>query len=302
MSTREWKKILAGVLLPAPLIVLAVYGMQGVMRKPSSGEARLSPVLSNEDRLKLKTYQRPCKKGEECEAPLACLPHPGLFKAYCTDSECVTDAQCQEGYSCQVLQSWDNGLGIRKCIPLGIRKEGERCVSIPASQDEACWPGLLCGLDWCGRPCKKGVPGTCPEGFFCADVTPGPLCLPACELSGCPEGQECIRFNQGVSACAVVHGGNCQQTGCLSGQTCERLDREDRPREVWMQCVTPCGKEGHPSCPQGLICEYFSCKKPCDPEALDDCGPGYRCGRFRPERPWVCMFDQRKSGPRAGTR
>lgn len=69
-----------------------------------------------------------------------------------------------------------------------------------------------------------------------------------------------------------------------------------------MQCVTPCGDEGQPSCPQGLVCEYFTCKKPCDPEVPDACAPGYRCGRFRSERPWVCMFDQGKSGPQAGAR
>jgi hypothetical protein len=185
---------------------------------------------------------------------------------------------------------------VRACIPVGVRQEGQRCVSIPADQEEACSLGLICGANWCGRPCKRDVPASCPEGFFCADATPGPLCLPACEARGCPAGQECIRFSKGVSVCAVVRGENCQQSGCPSGQTCDALDREDRPGEIWMDCATRCGK-GDASCPEGAFCQRTYCRTPCDPEGPNVCGQGYYCGRFGPDEPWVCRFDRRRAKP-----
>ena len=42
-------------------------------------------------------------------------------------------------------------------------------------------------------------PSSCPEGFFCADTTPGPACRPTCEGRDCPEGQQCIRDRKGAS-------------------------------------------------------------------------------------------------------
>lgn len=284
---------MAGLLLAAPLVVLIVHtGWHRLQDKPL-GELEISPVLSFEERLKRVTYQRECGKQKPCEPPLGCLPYPGLFKAYCTDSECVTDAQCQDGFSCQVLRTWGDGPRVRACVPIGIRKEGQRCTSIPADREEACGAGLICGADWCGRPCKREDPTSCSEGFFCADMTPGPLCLPTCEARGCPEGQHCVSFNQGASTCATVHGPNCRQSGCGAGQECVVLQREDRPGEVWMHCATPCGGE-KPPCTEETVCHRSYCRRPCDPEAPGDCGPGYSCGRFEENGPWVCRFDRRR--------
>jgi hypothetical protein len=282
----------AGLLLSAPLVLIAVYTVREHL-SARTDEGSISPILSFEERLRLVTYQRPCGKGRQCEPPLGCLPYARDFTSYCTDSECLTDEQCREGFRCQTLRT-SQGPQVRACIPLGARQEGQRCESIPASQSEACGAGLLCGAGWCGRPCQKGAPESCPRGFFCADVTPGPLCLPSCETAGCPEDQRCVSLNRGASACRAVHGDNCQQAGCPAGQACEVFEREDHPDEVWMACTTACGRQDAPStCPEGLVCEYFSCKKPCDPKGPEVCGPGFYCGRFRPDRPWVCRFDRR---------
>jgi hypothetical protein len=291
--------VVAGGLLAAPLVVIIVHTVWQRTRAPVPEELEISPVLSFEERLKLVTYQRECGKQKPCEPPLGCLPYPGLFKAYCTDSECVTDAQCREGFSCQVLLTWGSGPRVRACVPVGIRQEGQRCTSIPADREEACGPGLVCGADWCGRPCKTEEPTSCSEGFFCADVPPGPLCLPSCEARGCPEGQHCVSFNQGASTCVLVHGAHCRQSGCGAGQECVVLQREDRPGEVWMNCSTPCG-EDKPPCAEGTICHRSYCRRPCDPDASGDCEPGYHCGRFEAAGPWVCRFDRRRTRSPSG--
>jgi hypothetical protein len=283
---------LSGLILAVPLILIAIYVARDGIQRPIEEERAISPVLSFEERRRLPTYQRECGGDKECEPPLGCLQAPALFKFRCTDSECVTDEQCREGFTCQVLRTVKGPL-VRACIPVGVRQEGQRCVAIPADQEEACAPGLICGGDWCGRPCKKGVAESCPQGFFCTDVSPGPLCLPTCEARGCPEGQACVAFHPGTSACAVVHGVNCQQQVCLSGQECVRLDREDRPGEVWMECATRCGKDNS-SCPEGTFCHRTYCHTPCDPEGSNTCKPGYYCGRFRTDEPWVCRFDRRR--------
>jgi len=296
---RAWLGVLAGLLLLTPLVLILVMQRQRVHPVPP-GKEHVSPILSAEERQRLPTYQRPCTRAEECESPLGCLPDPRAFQAHCTDSECLTDAQCREGFTCHLLLTRGDGPRVRACVPLGLRQEGQRCLSLPRDQEQACGPGLLCGADWCGRPCEQGDSVRCPAGFFCADVTPGPLCLPTCEGHSCPPGQSCVRFGHEVSACAVVHGANCQVTGCAAHQRCDTLHREDRPGEIWMQCSTPCGKQGQPGCPAGLICEYFSCKKPCDPQVPGTCAEGYRCGQFREGGPWVCRFDRRDASEPSG--
>ncbi len=293
MTRRALLGLLAGLLLSVPLIIIAAYAAWEGLRLPVEEAIPVSPVLSMEERLRLATYQRECGKGKECEPPLGCLPIPALFKSHCTDSECVSDTQCREGFSCQVLRTV-KGPRVRACLPVGIRQEGQRCVSIPSDKEEACGPGLLCGADWCGRPCKGAALGDCPEGFFCADVSPGPLCLPTCAERSCPDGQGCVSFNRGASVCAVVHGVNCRQSDCPSGKECVVLQKEERPGEAWMECAQPCG-EGRPSCPEGRICHRTYCQRPCNPEETDTCGPGYVCGRFRADEPWVCRFDRRRT-------
>lgn len=297
MNRRTAQGVLVGLLLAVPLMTIVVFAVQGGIRPRAPGVPTISPVLSVEERSKLVTYQRRCRKGEECEPPLGCLPDPRVFMAHCTDSECMTDAQCREGFTCQVLRTWGNSPRVRACIPLGVREAGQRCISIPVDREEACGSGLLCGASWCGLPCERERPEACPVGFFCADVTPGPLCLPTCEARGCPRGQECIHFHQGTSVCARIHGANCQQSPCPSGQECEVLQREDRPGEAWMACVIPCGKPGQAACPAGLVCEYNACQTPCDPKGPNTCEAGFRCGRFASEGPWVCRFDRHGDGP-----
>ncbi|HZI13675.1 MAG TPA: hypothetical protein VE153_25080 [Myxococcus sp.] len=155
-----------------------------------------------------------------------------------------------------------------------------------------CGPGLICGGEQgiCGRPCSKEDAASCPENFFCADTKPTALCLPTCEKSGCPEGQYCTRYAEGASACAKVHGVNCQQTPCSEHQQCELDHETSRPATVWMHCAQYCRKDPS-SCPPGRICDGWGCFPPCDPSGPNTCAEGYRCIQRRPTRPWVCLPD-----------
>ncbi len=291
MNWRMLLGVLAGLLLPVPLVLL----FSGVMhpRPWSQGPqgVRISPVLDVEERTRRLTYRRHCQQSAECEPPLGCLADLRVMTHYCTDSQCMTDEQCAEGQVCRPLSTVGGGPLVRFCVPVGVRREGERCLYLPGDKDEACGPGLLCSEGWCGRPCQGGEAVRCPEGFFCAQEAPQPVCLPTCEAQGCPAGQECVRYEQGTSACAVVYGPSCQQSPCADGRECNVESAARRPGKVWMECVQECGAEG-PNCPEGFACNRWHCQPACDPQVPKACGEGYRCEQTRPDRPWVCQPDR----------
>jgi hypothetical protein len=291
----SWRVALAaflGLLLPVPLMLLGGAFIQGV-QPLGPGSARVSPVLSGEDRAKRVTYGSHCRKATDCEAPLACLGDSRFGSLYCTDSRCMTDAQCPEDSVCHPLTTLEGSPLVRFCVPVGPRQEGEPCLELPSKRTSACGPGLLCGgkgLGWCGRPCHKSEPTSCPEGFFCADVSPEPICLPSCEGRRCPEGQQCVLDDEGASACAVVYGTECQQSPCPDGQKCRTLLSPENPGEAWMQCIHPCDPK-NPMCPDGLVCARHRCQQPCEPWKPGTCGAGLRCEQRKPEAPWICEPD-----------
>jgi hypothetical protein len=291
----NWRKVLsacAGVLLALPLVLL----LGGLLRPEVPAEAptgvRISPMLDIEQRTRLMTYGRPCLSSTECEPSLGCLYEFRYKHAYCTDSQCTTDAQCPEGQVCGQLATEDHGPLVRICIPVGVRQEGESCFKVPADQKGACTAGLVCGgMDhWCARPCHLGAPEECPEGFFCADTTPQPVCLPTCEKRGCPAGEQCIRFGEGSSTCAHVYGTNCQQSPCPEGERCTVRNDPMQPGKAWLRCVTECGKD-LPPCAAGMVCDDWQCVPGCDPRGPSVCGEGYRCRQPWPDSPFACRPD-----------
>jgi hypothetical protein len=281
------------VLLPLPLVVSFL--LPRFMNAPT--QPGLSPVFPIEVRRQLLTYHRACQTSADCEAPMGCLAHWRLKAPLCTSSECTTDLDCKEGYACQVLETEGTGPRVRVCLTQGRRKEGEPCSSAPYGQQDACEPGLRCLEGWCGRPCSKEEPTSCPEGFFCADNPVAPACLPTCLGRRCPEGQQCVQFDtrvpqpHTVSACSVVHGTHCQESPCPEGQRCfHQEEPSDRPGEVWMSCVQDCDS-GKPACPEGTACDVFFCRELCDPDVADSCGPHRVCARRAPDLPWMCRPD-----------
>lgn len=249
MNWRLIGSILGGLLLAAPLAGLLASTMSQRLHALPARVARLSPVLSEEERRQLMTYGRDCVRRADCDAPLGCLPNVRARRTYCTDSVCETDAQCPERFSCVPLWTVGDGPLVRYCIPAGVRKEGESCIEIPESQESACEPGLRCADGWCGRPCQLDNPASCPEGFSCADFRPGPTCRPTCEGRTCPPGQHCMHDRSGASVCAVVYGPD--------GRICDRGS-----------CLKPCDPDGPNMCEEGFRCLRYVDSQPwaCRPD------------------------------------
>lgn len=289
----NWRTLLAvlgGLLLPIPLVWAIMSGQFQRPTGPATGGKQISPVLTYEQRSNLQTYRRECLRKEDCEPPLGCLLDTRAGWFYCTDSECATDAQCPEAFTCQPHPTRDGPL-VRTCIPPGIRKQGENCISIPVGPQQACEPGLLCAEGWCGRPCQREDPESCPEGFFCGDTTPGPACLPTCEAMPCPSGLRCVRDERvGASSCAVVHGQDCQLNPCPNGGKCMAVFGSSKAGQVWMECYPQCNKD-LPPCPEGFLCEGRVCRKACDPSRPEVCEPGFKCLRRIEQQPWTCQPD-----------
>jgi hypothetical protein len=283
-----------GMLLPLPLVLLLWALLKPALPLETPAGVRLSPMLDHEQHMRLTTYRRECGPGAGCEPPLGCLYESRYRQAYCTDSQCMTDAQCPEDQVCRALATKEAGLLVRICVPVGVRQEGENCDPAPKDKGHACVAGMVCGghdTSWCGRPCHLGShTGECPEGFFCADTGPEPVCLPTCETRGCPEDEQCVQFEEGASVCAHVYGANCQQSPCPEDRKCWVLTRPPHPRKAWMECLERCGKE-FPPCGAGKLCDVWQCLPSCDPQGPNLCGEGYRCRQPWPDSPFACHPD-----------
>jgi hypothetical protein len=295
LLTALWRKRVAvsiGVLLPLPLVVV----LWGLVRPDVPANVppgvRVSPMLTHDQRMRLMTYGRRCGLDrEQCEPPLGCLFDVRYSRSSCTDSECLTDEQCLEGEVCRRLATRGDGPQVRRCIPVGVRQEGEGCIDLPDDKQSACAGPLLCSgriEEWCARPCRLGDAKGCPEGFFCADTLPQPACLPSCAKRGCPPDQQCISFSEGASVCAHVYGPQCQQTPCAHGLKCSVTDDPPHPGTVWMECVEPCG-EGASPCGVGKVCDGWHCLPACDPHGPEVCAEGYHCTRRGEHKPYSCQ-------------
>jgi len=289
MRWRMPATLLVGLLLVLPLAwVLHVTLFKGLRPTP---EAKVVPMLSPQERQRLMTYERPCTGRKDCEPPLGCFFNTRSRWMYCTDSRCMTDQQCAEDMVCRTLKTQGGGPPIRQCTLVGVRKEGDPCVDMSSLRDAACERGLLCQHRRCGRPCRLDEAGSCPEGFFCRDGLNGPSCLPTCEGRACPEGQQCVRLDEGISVCTEVHGQDCQRTPCPGGHECFVQAPFNHPGEVWMTCLIPCGARDTPDCPEGFVCEMSYCRKSCDPTVPNACGPHYKCHRYSERYAWTCEPD-----------
>jgi hypothetical protein len=291
----NWRILLgacAGLLLALPLMLLLGRFLQPEVATESPPGVRISPMLDHDQRMRLMTYRRLCRSSTECEPPLGCLHEYRYRRQYCTDSQCTMDAHCPEGQVCLKLATDKAGPLVRICIPMGVRQEGESCFKVPRDQKGACAPGLLCaGMNgWCSRPCRLGAPAECPEGFFCADTTPQPACLPTCEGRSCPANEQCIQLEEGSSTCVYVYGTNCQQSPCPENRRCNVFLEPPQPRRAWLECIERCGKD-LPPCGAGKFCDDYQCVVACDPEGPDICPEGFRCQQPWTDLPFGCHPD-----------
>lgn len=283
MRWQPFLAVLTGLMLPLP-IVLAVGAERlwpdnrAFPQEPQKDMRAVSPILSLDERRALLTHERPCKQPEDCEPPLGCVP---LLRgqALCSASECQTDLQCAEGFTCKALRSLGQGPLVRLCVVQGLADEGTLCFpSFTFKREMVCRPGLLCNT-YCGRPCQPGEPESCPEGSSCMEGSEGPSCMPHCEEDACAEGQQCVRLEKGFSVCAQIRGENCQSQSCPEGTSCHVRYLSGRPRQIQLECIRKCG-DGHPACPNGTVCEQGDCRRPCDPADANACGLHASCTWF----------------------
>jgi len=304
-SSMKWRASLAamlGLFLILPLVWMLYMAMfrQGTDTPRAQYKRAPVPMLSPEQRRGLLTYERDCDSDADCEPPLRCFFSTRSMSRYCSDSRCVTDMQCQEGFVCRTQTTLSNEDPIRVCSLVGVRKEGEACLGHPSTRDHACEKDLLC-QERCGRPCQMDEPSSCPEGFFCHDGPEnGPSCLPTCEGRTCPEGQRCVVLDKPqsegrhASLCARLYGQDCRQNPCPQGQRCRLYSYPVPADTVWMECIASCG-EGSPPCPEGTICHMYQCLKACAPENPSSCEPGFACHRKSAQEPWRCVPAPRAS-------
>lgn len=284
--------VMLGLLLPLPLILL----LKSLWNAPlpsrevvltATGPVELSPVLSEEERRRLLTFERPCSRQEDCEPPLGCLSPDGR-RGFCAASQCMTDLQCNGNRTCRVVPTLGQGPRVRICVPAGQLSEGVPCHPLTMDEKVSCARGLVCN-DFCGRPCSPEAAAPCPEGFFCALGPAGPACAPTCEGRDCPAGQQCIRYPGGISMCAVAVGDDCQRTPCAEGQQCVASYSPGRAQWATLECELPC-KGVDKRCPQDLLCHLDRCRRSCDPKGPEVCGPGRACNTLPSEEdgPWLC--------------
>jgi hypothetical protein len=252
-------------------------------------EGKLVPRFSASEHGQLRTLYSHCRGDEDCDPPLVCLTGLLLVKPFCTASECMTDQDCREGFSCRSLAVGQRI--VRLCAVDGEVDEGGPCLKIPKRPGQGCKRGLICAGDICGRPCQLEEPHGCPSGFFCgSEDAEGPVCLPTCEDRSCSEGMQCVRIGQSASVCARVHGRECQVKPCPAEQKCEVVTSATRPGHVWMTCLTPCGEQGL-HCPEGSLCVGRACRRTCDAGTTNSCGPDESCQMIAPDIPGLCAFD-----------
>lgn len=285
MSWRTFLMALLGLLLPLPLAWLLYTAMSGHDASLPSPQGKvLIPMLAPEERLRLRTHEQDCITDADCESPLRCFFNVRTQVRSCTDSTCMTDLHCADGFACRTLGTDSGKARVRACSLVGVRKEGEECVELPSIREEGCEKGLLCH-GFCGRPCRLDEPSSCPEGYFCDDGDDGPSCLPTCEGRSCPEGQRCVPRAGRASVCATVYGQDCERTSCPQELDCSVSTYPWRPGKIWMECLRACG-ENHPPCPEGTVCHLYQCHKSCGPEDSSACGPGFVCSRREPR---ICV-------------
>lgn len=291
MRWRPAAAAFAMLLLPLPLILAVGVGRFRSQEQVWQTEAAV-PMLSLEERRALITHERPCQRTADCEPPLACLDLDVGYSA-CMASECQTDLQCAEGFTCRALKSRDGALRVRTCVVRGSAEEGAPCSSTFTFKQEAvCRPGLRCN-GYCGRPCEPGTTDTCPEGTVCLNGREGPACMPTCDGRTCPERQQCVALKSGASVCARIWGENCQRQGCANGTSCSVSSLPGRPGEVEMECIRRCGTD-QPSCPDGMLCEQRQCRRPCDAKTAQTCDSHETCAYFPDTRRWLCAVKLRE--------
>ena len=221
-----------------------------------------------------------CRVDGDCLAGEGCVANRQTRRFECMASDCEQDVHCFPGSVCRPVTTGATGSVIRRCVPEGLRSQGETCDSLPLSPAGSCREGLRCVSQVCSAPCRLEEPMSCSAGFVCTGGLDGPGCVPDCQRLGCPEGQRCSQVRDNQYQCLVDVQGDCQETPCPEGERCNM--RMSRGRAVFW-CAAVCNPLRPDSCSEGNVCGMGSttvstCFRACDPMDSKACGPGWHCG------------------------
>jgi len=220
-----------------------------------------------------------CRTDGDCPPGLGCVANRETRRFECMALECEEDVHCFPGSVCRPVTTGSTGTVIRRCVPEGLRLEGEPCDSLPVSPAGSCREGLRCVNQVCSAPCSLDGSVRCPPGLVCTDSLEGPGCFPDCLRLGCPDGQRCTRVREDLYQCLAASQGDCRETPCPEGERCNL--RMSRGRAVFW-CARLCNPVLPGSCPEGDVCGMGSptsstCFRQCDPMDPASCGPGWSC-------------------------
>jgi hypothetical protein len=220
-----------------------------------------------------------CQTSGDCPPGQGCMINRETRRLECMASECEEDAHCFPGFTCRVLKTGTASTTIRRCVPVGERREGESCDADYISRAGACREGLRCINQVCTVPCRLDDPVSCPSGHTCTDGEDGPGCVPDCEELGCPHGQQCKRLPRGGNRCLSRVSGSCPETPCAEGERC-MMDGGRGRGAFW--CARVCNPIRPDSCPSGYVCGWAggtrsACFRRCDHRDPDSCGEGWMC-------------------------
>ena len=82
--------------------------------------------------------------GRDCSAGQGCVANRETRRFECMASDCEEDVHCQAGSVCRPVTTGATGSVIHRCVPEGVRGEGETCEVLAASASSACHEGLRC--------------------------------------------------------------------------------------------------------------------------------------------------------------
>jgi hypothetical protein len=229
-----------------------------------------------------------CWMDSDCPAGRGCVANRETRRFECRESECEEDVHCFPGFVCLRAAGGDTRPIIRRCTPVGQRREGEPCDIGFVSTAGACQEGLICHRGVCSVPCRLEDPASCPDGYACEEGSNGVACFRDCRAQGCPGGQRCKSLGEGDFECLEQVQGECPETPCAEGERCNM--RVSRGRGVFW-CARLCDPLRADSCPADQICgrRGGTCYRRCDPMDLDSCGEGQRCSNISDDMTqWGC--------------
>jgi hypothetical protein len=212
-----------------------------------------------------------CNRDSDCSTDEACLWDSSALRNRCLSSNCARDTDCRNPSRCLVVQSV-GGLGrsLRRCVPPGLRKDGEQCDQLGTNPGDGCQPGLVCSHRQCTKPCESS--NRCPDHRVCyVDDLNGPTCSATCDDKMCPEGQHCVTVGHNA-ICADSFGVDCNKTGCPGGGECVSV-LDETSGQAFFECRSACRNDG--DCEAGYVCTdrggpKGQCLRSC--ETNEDCG------------------------------